>query len=155
LFVSHKNITIFTDGASKGNPGISSVGYVIKAENGFLIDEDGFYIGITTNNHAEILAILISILNVVKFEPNDINLFSDSLLLIKQINKEYRIKNEILLNCHLELNKILKLNKIKLFATHIDREKNKRADFLANRGINEKKKLSKEIFDYLISNKCI
>ncbi len=155
MSINYKNITIFTDGASKGNPGDSAIGYVIIAEDDLLIGEDGFYIGKTTNNHAEILAILISVLNVVKLNPSYINLFSDSLLLVRQINKEYKIKNAILLNCHLELDKILKLNNIKIFAKHINRENNKRADFLANRGVNEKKLLPKEMFNYLVSNKCI
>jgi len=160
LFKNHleekilESLDLYTDGASRGNPGSSGIGYCIK-KNKEVIFENGYDVGIMTNNQAEYLALIVSILEIKKYFPNVkiINLYADSLLLIKQVNGEYKIKNEKLIY----FNKLIKqiLSNIILKPNHILRNFNKEADNLANRGIDEKKKLPEDIFNYLSNNNCI
>jgi ribonuclease HI len=160
LFKNHleekklSSVDLYTDGASRGNPGPSGIGYCIK-KNKEIIFEKGYDIGIFTNNQAEYLALIISILEIKKNFPDVkiINFYSDSLLLIKQINQEYKIKNEKLIYFNKFIKKIL--FDIILKPNHILRNLNKEADSLANRGIDEKRKLPEDIFNYLSNNNCI
>lgn len=122
-------IKVFIDGASRKNPGHAGIGYLIK--NGEIIISSGSkYIGIATNNVAEYMALYYSSLELNEYE--DIEIFSDSLLLVNQMKGIYRIKNE-------ELGKIkrkIRLPENTIF-THIPRRLNKEADGLANRAIDD------------------
>lgn len=131
---------IYTDGASRGNPGISGIGFLIK-KNNKIIYKDGFIIGTSTNNFSEYFALIVAIVyfkeNINLNEKFNLIIFSDSLLLIKQLKKEYKVKNFILKKCFNFLYDNIKNMDIKF--EHILREKNIEADLLANKGIDEKK----------------
>ncbi len=130
---------IFTDGASRGNPGLASYGYTISDDQGNIINEKGEYIGTTTNNVAEYSAVLNAFKYLLESYLNDlpieINLFADSKLVAEQLSGRWRIKNE---NLKLIFNEIKVLeNKLgKVTYTHVYRSQNKRADSLANQALD-------------------
>jgi ribonuclease HI len=137
-------IKVFTDGASKGNPGKSGAGIVVYDENNFIINSHKEYLGETTNNQAEYKALLKS-LDIIKklmkegeFSFDRIEFYSDSELMVNQINFDYYVKEPELavLNnkFHVKIKKLGILYTIK----HIDRNLNKAADRLANLAITGK-----------------
>ncbi len=129
-------IVVYTDGASRGNPGKAGIGAVIYDQNGQVLKEISEYIGEATNNVAEYKAVIAGIRAGIDLKATMIEVNADSQLLVRQLNGEYRVKNEGLKPLYKEALKILscfKSYKIK----HIPREKNKIADKLANRGIDE------------------
>ncbi len=85
---------IYTDGASRSNPGKSASGYMIIDEENNLLVKDSFYNGIKTNNEAEYLAIIAALERAAEQFGYDaeINLFSDSQLVVRQLNKVYKVK---------------------------------------------------------------
>jgi len=132
-------VKVFTDGASRGNPGIAAVGIVINDEKDKEIRTLGKYIGECTNNVAEYTALIESVKLLKELnEPfEEINFFCDSELLVKQIRGEYKIKNKDLINLSLEFWKEIKSLNKKFSIRHIPREENKTADLLANKALDE------------------
>ncbi len=88
-------IHIYTDGASRSNPGESASGYQIFDEKGKLLVKYSFYNGIKTNNEAEYLAIIAALEKAgAEFGyATEVLLSSDSQLVVRQINGEYKVKN--------------------------------------------------------------
>lgn len=129
-------IKVFTDGASRGNPGKSGIGiYVVKNEMEEKFKE---YLGTVTNNVAEYKA-LIKAVDIIKLKKSDRVIFhSDSLLMVNQVNGIFKVKDENLKKLNEEVLKKLK-NKFKTNwkLVYIPREKNKDADKLANEAIDE------------------
>lgn len=125
---------IYIDGAARGNPGPAGIGVVIKS-GGKTILEVSDYIGKTTNNVAEYLALIRGLEEALLLGAKEAECFSDSELLVKQIQGEYKVKNEGLspLFHHLQ-SLMVKFKKFSI--THKAREENKHADALANRGID-------------------
>lgn len=132
-------VKVFTDGASRGNPGTAAVGIVINDENDKEIRTLGKYIGECTNNVAEYTALIESVKLLKELnEPFDeIDFFCDSELIVKQIRGEYKIKNKDLINLSLEFWKEIKSLNKKFSIRHIPREENKTADLLANKALDE------------------
>ena len=132
-------LIIFTDGASRGNPGHASYGFTISEEDGKLIFEEGRYIGVETNNVAEYTAVLEAfkwIKENIK-ESVAIKLFADSKLVAEQLSGKWRIKNA---NLRLIFEKIktLELSFESVTYTHVYREKNTIADSLANQALDNR-----------------
>lgn len=128
-------VSLFTDGAARGNPGPAGIGIVIKKGHELLL-ETSAYLGKTTNNVAEYLALIRGLEEALLLGAKEVECFSDSELLVKQITGEYKVKNEGLIPLHYHLKSLI--NKFKHFAiTHKVREENKHADDLANCGIDE------------------
>jgi ribonuclease HI len=132
-------LTIFTDGASRGNPGPASYGFVITGEDGKVIYEEGKYIGTTTNNVAEYSAVLTALQHVTENIPSvsAVNFFADSRLVVEQLNGRFKIKNENLKRLILEI-KNLEQKFARVTYTHVYREKNKIADKLANLALDNR-----------------
>ncbi|TYP54958.1 ribonuclease HI family protein [Thermosediminibacter litoriperuensis] len=130
-----KRLTVYTDGASRGNPGDAGIGIVMLDENGNTLKEVSDYIGQTTNNIAEYTALVTALKEALEMGCEEIDIFSDSELMVKQINGEYQIKNEGIKRLHTQVMGLLKEFK-KFSINHIRREQNKRADELANEGID-------------------
>ena len=132
-------VKVYTDGASRGNPGSAAVGIVINDENDKEIRTLGKYIGECTNNVAEYTALIESVKLLKELnEPfEEINFFCDSELIVKQIRGEYKIKNKDLINLSLEFWKEIKSLNKKFSIRHIPREENKTADLLANKALDE------------------
>ena len=128
-------VQIFTDGAARGNPGPAGIGVVIRNDEKILVEVSD-YIGETTNNQAEYMAFIRGLEETIDLGQKNAEAFSDSELIVKQINGEYRVKNHGLLPLYNEVKSLLKkFEKIMIY--HTPREENKLADKLANRGIDE------------------
>tara|TARA_Y100000588_G_scaffold395157_1_gene520588 strand:+ start:850 stop:1350 length:501 start_codon:yes stop_codon:yes gene_type:complete len=139
---------LYTDGASRNNPGPSGIGFCLK--NGDkTVCEQGFYIGKKTNNQAEYTALLVGIFFAQEFvKPSDtLAIYSDSQLLIRQMNGQYRVKDGQLKKLQEIAYNLLKGYKFTF--CHIYRDQNTRADELANRGLDKKVFLPKKVADML------
>ncbi len=132
-------ILAYTDGASRGNPGESGIGIILKGEAGEILYRGGGYIGRATNNIAEYTALLFCLKKAGEFKCSKLIVHSDSELMVKQVNGEYRIKNPKLREVFAEVKKILASVPYHCTIRHIDREVNRDADELANMGIDARR----------------
>ena len=129
-------VYLYVDGAARGNPGPAGIGVVIKSENDETLLEVSDYIGKTTNNVAEYMALIRGLEETMDMGNKSVEVFSDSELLVKQIKGEYKVKNEGLVPLYHHLMSLVKkLNHFSI--SHTVREENQHADELANRGIDE------------------
>ena len=125
--------SLYFDGCSKGNPGPSGIGAVIY-KNGDEISASCENIGNRTNNESEYCALIIGLEEAIKLDITSLCVYGDSLLVINQANKIYKVKNEKLLVLY-EKFRALKCKFKYITFTHIYRSHNKRADQLANMGL--------------------
>ncbi len=129
-------IIIYTDGGSRGNPGHSAIGFTIETKD----FKKGYckYIGHGTNNEAEYTAVVLALKKArqVFGKGMEIDLYSDSELLVKQLNGEYKVKKENIQKLFVEIWNQKPEFKILKF-THIRREKNKSADALVNKALDK------------------
>jgi ribonuclease HI len=130
-------LIIYTDGASKGNPGDAGIGVVISTDDGEVVREIAEYIGKTTNNVAEYKALIRGLQECVELGATSIEVSTDSELLARQITGVYKVKSENLKPLFAEAISILKRFK-KVSISHVLRGLNKRADELANDGVKKK-----------------
>ncbi len=127
-----KSAIIFVDGSSRGNPGPSSGAYLIIDGNGKEIERKGFELGKGTNNRAEYLALLKALERALELGIEEVEIKSDSELLVNQINSLYRVKSRNLLKLYNKVKEESK--KFKRFTiSHIPREENFLADRLAKK----------------------
>lgn len=133
--MKNKKISLFIDGASRGNPGPAGLGVVILDESGKKIKEVSKYLGETTNNVAEYSALVYALDEALMLKADEILVNVDSELVAKQLNGEYRVKDETIKLFFDKALHVLKSFK-KFEIKHIDRSKNKEADKLANKAIN-------------------
>jgi ribonuclease HI len=84
---------LFTDGGARGNPGPAAYGYVLESEDGHVLDARGEAIGIATNNVAEYSALVAGLLKAVELGVDELEVISDSELLVKQMRGEYKVKS--------------------------------------------------------------
>ncbi len=138
-----KKIIIYTDGGSRGNPGPGAIGVVFCNEKGEILKKYSEYLGEITNNEAEYEAIIFALKKFKQLfgkklaKNSEIEIRSDSELVIKQLNGEYKILDPKLQKLFITLwNLKLDFKKIKLKL--IPREKNKLADKLVNQILNKK-----------------
>jgi ribonuclease HI len=123
-------LVLNTDGASRGNPGPSAGGGVLADADGFPLDSFAVHFGVRTNNEAEYLALIEGLKRAVRFNPKSLEVRSDSLLLIKQMKGEFRVKKRELVLLHLSARKLLR--GISAHFLHVPRRENEEADRLAN-----------------------
>lgn len=131
----------FTDGASRGNPGESGVGVIVKDERGRTMLSFNGYIGKATNNVAEYTALLILLQRVKENGCTKLVVHSDSELMVRQINHEYRVKDVGLKRMYRKVLRLLENMPFEIELKYIPREQNKDADRLANIGIDSKKRI--------------
>jgi ribonuclease HI len=131
-----KSISIYIDGASRGNPGEAGAGAILKDGRGKTLKKISKYLGVATNNVAEYQALLLGLKEAKKLGVKELGIYSDSELLIKQMEGEYRVKSENLKDLFRKAIKELKKFSRSAFF-HIPREENREADRLANRAIDE------------------
>lgn len=135
LFKDSK-IIAYTDGGARGNPGPAAIGVVIGDK------QYGEYIGETTNNVAEYTAVIFALKKLKQLlgqkgvESSDIEIHSDSELITKQINGEYKIKERELQNLFVEVWN-LKMDFPNIKFVHIPREKNAGADKMVNEALDK------------------
>ena len=126
---------IRADGASRGNPGKAGIGWVIESGGETLLD--GYrYIGKATNNVAEYEAVLLAMEKALELGIKNVSVELDSELVVRQVNGEYRVKDAKLLERYHRLVH-LKHKFSSATVVHVPRAKNKQADALANRAIDE------------------
>ena len=124
-------ISIYTDGASRGNPGPASLGVLIKDKKGKVLGAWKKLIGIATNNQAEYQALIFGLEKAKKIKAEEINCFSDSKLVVEQINRRFKIKDKKLAILFIKAwNLSQSFKKINFY--YLPREDNKEADYLAN-----------------------
>jgi len=126
---------IYTDGGARGNPGPGGIGVVIKYNDKIL--EFSEYIGHLTNNQAEYKAVILALEEAKKINIKEIDFYLDSELVVNQLNRKYKIKNQELSFLFIKVWN-LSSNFEKITYTHIPREQNKEADRLVNQAINRK-----------------
>ncbi|SHM06281.1 ribonuclease HI [Caldanaerovirga acetigignens] len=130
-----ERLKVYVDGASRGNPGDAGIGIVMLDENGNVVKEMSDYIGQTTNNIAEYTALITALKEALEMGCEEVEVFSDSELMVKQINGQYQIKNEGIKRLYSQVTQLMK--EFRSFSiNHVRREYNKRADELANEGID-------------------
>jgi ribonuclease HI len=93
---------LYTDGGARGNPGPAAAAYVLETEDGTVLEARGETIGVATNNVAEYRALVAGLAKAVEFGVDELEVVSDSELLVKQMNGEYRVKNAALIDLSLE-----------------------------------------------------
>ena len=124
-------INIYTDGSSRGNPGPASLGVVIKDKKEKVLGAWKKLIGIATNNQAEYQALIFGLEKAKKIKAEEINCFSDSKLVVEQINRRFKIKDKKLAILFIKAwNLSQSFKKINFY--YLPREDNKEADYLAN-----------------------
>ena len=127
-------LIIYTDGASRGNPGHASFGFTVSDGSGKLLHSRGKYIGIATNNVAEYTGVYEA-LKFVKEKYGDrateIEFYADSKLVAEQLSGRFKIKSAHLKPI-IEKIKILSLELVRVEYSHIPRSQNSAADRLAN-----------------------
>lgn len=125
--------TIFSDGASKGNPGLAGAGFVIYDETGAKVKERAIPLGVTTNNVAEYSAVIEAANSAVFLKPARFLFKLDSELIVKQVKGLYKVKDEKLKPMFVRLLSILK--ELDYEIDHVPRAQNKEADRLSNVGV--------------------
>jgi ribonuclease H / adenosylcobalamin/alpha-ribazole phosphatase len=124
-----------TDGGARGNPGPAAYGYVLEAEDGTILDARGERIGVATNNVAEYRALIAGLEKAVELALVDVEVVSDSELLVKQMRGEYRVKNEALRELSIEASRLARrIGKVSY--TAVRREHNELADRLVNEALD-------------------
>jgi len=137
-----KKITIYTDGGSRGNPGKAAIGVVFYNEKDQIIKKYGEYIGDNlTNNDAEYMAVIFAMKKFKSLfgksiaEISEVEIRSDSELLVKQMNGEYKLSDEKIQKFFIEIwNLKVEFKNVKF--KHIPREKNTEADKLVNEALD-------------------
>jgi len=124
-------LVVYTDGASRGNPGSAGIGIVICDKNGNTIESYYKYIGITTNNVAEYEALVAATELVKKYDYVTAQYYLDSELVVKQMNGDYKVKNEKLKPLYKKV--MDNISNSDCMFSHIRRELNKEADALAKK----------------------
>lgn len=128
-------LIINIDGASRGNPGRASVGVVLRDAEGKTLKEHGRCIGRETNNVAEYTAMIDALRLAAGMGARELVVRSDSQLLVRQLTGRYRVKNPGLKPLFAEIQKLKRGFKAVSFE-HVPRERNKRADALANEALD-------------------
>ena len=133
--MKRRSVTVRSDGASRGNPGPSGIGVVLEVDGEDRPIERFEYIGEATNNVAEYRALLLGLSEAEKLSPSSLTILSDSELIVRQLNAEYRVKSDRLKPLYREA-----CRRLRGFPgariLHVDRGENKAADRLANRAID-------------------
>jgi ribonuclease HI len=136
---SARRVVVFSDGAARGNPGPAGAGWVIRDLDRGLIEEGNAFLGRKTNNEAEYEAVIHSLQAARALGAVDVALRSDSELLVRQINGQYRVRNERLTRLHRAAREVIQAFR-RFEVRHVPREENVDADAQANRAIDEAKR---------------
>jgi ribonuclease HI len=124
-----------TDGGARGNPGPAAFGYVLEAEDGHVLAAHGEAIGRATNNVAEYRGLLAGLAKAAELGVTELEVISDSELLVKQMQGEYRVKNEALRSLWEEASDLeRRFDRVRYSA--VRREHNELADRLVNEALD-------------------
>ena len=129
-------LVINIDGGSRGNPGPGAAAYVIKNSEGKILAQEGYFIPHCTNNQAEYTALRLALIKAAELKAKELEIISDSLLLVKQYLGEYKIKNADLATRMAEIRQLAA--KFTIQIRHVLRHLNKEPDALANKAMDLK-----------------
>jgi ribonuclease HI len=126
---------LFTDGGARGNPGPAAYAYVLEAEDGTVLASRGEAIGVARNNVAEYRALLAGLEQAADSGVDELEVVSDSELMVKQMRGEYRVRNEALRGLSVEAGRLAR-RVGKVTYTAVRREHNVLADRLVNEALD-------------------
>lgn len=127
--------TLRTDGGARGNPGPAGIGFVLTGADSQPIAQGGSFIGEATNNVAEYKALLWGLRVAVDASVTELAVFSDSELLVKQMNGIYRVKHPNMKPLFEQAKKLVAQFE-RVTVSHVRREENAEADALANEAMD-------------------
>jgi ribonuclease HI len=126
---------LFTDGGARGNPGPAAAAYVLEGADGTVLAAHGEAIGVATNNVAEYRALVAGLAKALDLGIDELEVVSDSELLVKQMTGEYRVKNAALIELSLEAGRLARaLGRVRYRA--VRRAQNELADRLVNEALD-------------------
>jgi ribonuclease HI len=126
---------LYIDGGSRGNPGPAAYAFVLEAEDGTVLDARGEAIGIATNNVAEYSGLVAGLERAAEVGVSELEVVSDSELLVKQMRGEYRVKNRALQELFLDASRLARQIQ-RVTYTAVRREHNELADSLVNEALD-------------------
>ena len=126
---------LWTDGGARGNPGPAAFAYVLEAEDGTVLDARGEAIGVATNNVAEYSALVAGLRHAATVGVTELEVRSDSELMVKQMRGEYRVKNKDLQMLFLDASRAAR-EVGRVTYEHVRREHNELADRLVNEALD-------------------
>jgi probable phosphoglycerate mutase len=126
-----------TDGGARGNPGPAAYGYVLETDDGTVLAAHGEAIGVATNNVAEYRALVAGLEKALELHVDEVEVVSDSELLVKQMTGEYRVKNAALRELSLEAAQLARGFRRVTYKA-VRREHNELADRLVNEALDAK-----------------
>ena len=133
-------VKIWTDGGSRGNPGPSGAGGIVKDLTDKVLFCISEYLGIQTNNYAEYKGLYLTLVKTLDSGYLDADVFMDSKLVVEQLNGRWKVKNKNIIPLYNEIALLLpRFSRITF--THIYRIDNKEADALANKAMDSQKKV--------------
>jgi probable phosphoglycerate mutase len=128
-------VVLYTDGGSRGNPGPAAFGFVLEADDGTILAAEGEPIGEATNNVAEYRGLVAGLSRAYELGVPEVEVRSDSELLVKQMRGEYRVKNPALRTLSLEAAQLARtIGRVEY--VHVPRERNELADRLVNEALD-------------------
>jgi ribonuclease HI len=126
---------LFTDGGARGNPGPAAAAYVLEADDGTVLDARGETIGVATNNVAEYSALLMGLARAGELGVDELEVVSDSELLVRQMTGDYKVKNQALVGLSLEAARLARqIGRVRY--TAVRRAENELADQLVNEALD-------------------
>jgi ribonuclease HI len=126
---------LYTDGGARGNPGPAAAADVLETQDGTVLDARGETIGVATNNVAEYRALVAGLAKALELGVDELEVVSDSELLVKQMNGEYRVKNAALIDLSLEAARLgRQIGRVRYRA--VRRAENELADALVNEALD-------------------
>ena len=135
-------INVYTDGGSRGNPGISGYGLVVYDQDNSIVFKESKFLGIKTNNEAEYMGLIGALTwisqNKDDFGITEVNLFSDSQLLVRQVIGQYKVKAVHLKPLHQSVLQLISQINLPYHFRDVRRESNELADELANLAMDQK-----------------
>lgn len=131
-----RSVIVYTDGAARGNPGPAGAGVCIRDREGITLLERARYLGEATNNVAEYMALVIGLEEALELGASEVEVRSDSELVVRQMLGEYRVRNQRLRELHERAHGLARRFEHVAYV-HLRREKNLDADRLANLAIDD------------------
>jgi ribonuclease HI len=130
----HKHLEIYTDGGARGNPGPAGIGVAIWDGNN-LVGTYSKYIGEATNNQAEYQAVIFGLEQAKRLRGHDLDFYLDSELVVSQLNRAFKIKDQLLGSLFVKAwNLMVGFKSVRFH--HVPREQNRGADMLVNKAID-------------------
>lgn len=133
-------LSIHTDGGARGNPGPAATGYIIESDQGEVLHHSGSYLGETTNNVAEYSAVIEALEWVFSHYPNQplsLDFFLDSNLVVQQLNRQFKIKQNHLFELAQKIWALLETPECTTTFSYVPRAQNAQADAEVNRVLDQ------------------